>query len=295
MKPTLLVTACVSLLWAGALGAQDKPDFSGYAWSFNASLTKEHRWSRVRATGPKSHGRRRWKSSRHFPTRRPDFTRRPVHAGLHLSVRRFRTTSRRAGEITTRRCAHWEGDKLVVVSSAIHRAARGALCRLERGVHARRPQSRRGAHRKRRRGSPRRARSLLQGRLRSPHGRSVTRSVPARRGPSGVCQTVDRIWRATGCRRRDPSWSVEARRPGSGSRGDAAWSSNPPDGKVPYQPWAAAERERRRNDLLNDREPHCFPSASPGRWRSACRTRFCSSTPRCWCSSNMCTRVASSQ
>jgi hypothetical protein len=40
---------------------------------------------------------------------------------------------------------------------------------------------------------------------------------------------------------------------------------DPPDGKLPYQPWALAERERRRRpeNAYEDNEGRCFPSGVP--------------------------------
>jgi hypothetical protein len=48
-------------------------------------------------------------------------------------------------------------------------------------------------------------------------------------------------------------------------RGGKTIVVDPPDGKIPYQPWALAERDSRRRPEMNYHDPdtHCFPAGVP--------------------------------
>jgi hypothetical protein len=63
----------------------------------------------------------------------------------------------------------------------------------------------------------------------------------------------------------DSSILLEAHPAGFGVNARDSIIADPPDGKFPYQPWALAERDRRRRPENNYEDPqgHCFLSGAP--------------------------------
>jgi hypothetical protein len=58
---------------------------------------------------------------------------------------------------------------------------------------------------------------------------------------------------------------IEEHPPSLGNRGGRSVVIDPPNGKIPYQPWALAERDLRRlpESSYDDPELHCFPAGVP--------------------------------
>jgi hypothetical protein len=173
------------------------------------------------------------------------------------------TTARSPGDITTRAAAVWEGGTLVVTSRRSFTGPQGEVTFDLKEAY-----------------------SLVNGnltidRVETQAGKSIARKVVYSKGSFGSHAVAPRPERprASGPLPRlsngrpdlrgfwigdsSATWSVEAHQAGFGLAGGHSVIVEPPDGKVPYQAWAAAERERRSQDLFNDPEPHCFPSGVP--------------------------------
>ena len=264
MKRVFVVASSVGLvLSAIALSAQERPDFSG-SWTFNAALTSEPGVGGG-GTGPQIS----WPTTLEIKQTRAQMevqssTRQQFTQVLTYPLDGSETTIRTAGDITTRATATWEGGTLVVTSRRSFTGPQGEIVHDLREVY-----------------------SLLEGnlvvnRMETQEGKSTTRKVVYSKGgfeAHTVASAPPSRPRAAGPIARVPngrpnlegfwvgdssaSWSVEAHQAGFGLAGGKSLIIDPPDGKVPYRPWAAAERERRRNDLYNDPEPHCFPSGVP--------------------------------
>ena len=261
MNRAMCAACCVAL--SAVAAAQNKPDFSG-SWTFNAALTAE---SGVGGggTGPQIS----WPTTLDIAQTRTQIevqnsTRQQFTQVLVYPLDGSETTIRSAGDITTKATAQWDGDALVVTSRRTFTGPQGEVTFDLKEAY-----------------------SLVNGNLsvdrtETQSGKSTTRKVMYSKGSFGahtVAAPRPNRPRATGSIVRLPngrpnlegywvgdssaSWSVEAHQAGFGLAGGKGLVIDPPDGKVPYQRWAAAERERRRNDLYNDPEPHCFPSGIP--------------------------------
>ena len=243
--------------------AQDRPDFSG-TWTFNARLSGEAGVGGA-GTGPQI----TWPTTLEIRQTRAQMevqssTRQQFTQTVAYPLDGSETTVRVAGDITIRARATWEGSKLEVTSRRSFTGPQGEVTVDAKEVYSLADGS------------------LIVERTASEFGRAATRRVVYSKGSFDAHMVAtsqpDRRARAGPIPRlpngrpdlqgywlgdSSGSWSVEAHQAGFGLAGGGTLIVDPPDGKVPYQPWAAAERERRRLDLLNDPEPHCFPSGVP--------------------------------
>jgi hypothetical protein len=263
MKRALMAVNSAALALTIGAAAQSRPDFSG-AWTYNAALSPASGQGGA-STGPQIT----------WPTTL-DIKQTPTHLEVQTSTRQqhtqsvaypldgSETTVRGAGDITTRSVAVWDGNTLVITSRRSYTGPQGEITLDLKEIY-----------------------SLVGGNLRvdrteTQEGKSTTRNVvyskgsfgrhavaPARADRRAAAGPIPRLpngrpnlqgyWNGDS----SASWSVEAHQAGFGLAGGTGVIIDPPSGEVPYQPWAAAERERRRNDLYNDPEPHCFPSGVP--------------------------------
>jgi hypothetical protein len=171
------------------------------------------------------------------------------------------TMIRGAGDITTRATAVWDGDRLAITSTRTFVSPQGEIALGLREVYG-----------------------LVNGtlvvdRTETQDGKSTPRKVVYTKGPYVPVAAAGQNRRPSGPAPRlangrpdlqgywlgpiSAAYSVEAHPPSFEENGASSAVIDPPDGKVPYQPWAAAERQRRSHDLYNDPEPHCFPSGVP--------------------------------
>ena len=263
MKRAFPAMLCVALGWPAVTRAQNKPDFSG-SWTFNAALT-----SLSDVSGAGTGGQITWPATLVImqTPRQMDVqasTRQQFTQTATYLFDGSETTARGAAGITTRASAIWEGNRLVVTSRRSFVGPQGevtvdlkeAYGLVDGNLAVDRTE-------------------ILQGKLttrtvvysKGGFGAHAVAPRPARRqaGPASVPRLPGGTPNLQGYWTGDSSgsWSVEAHQPGFGLAGGSGLIVDPADGKVPYQPWAAAERERRRNDLYNDPEPHCFPSGVP--------------------------------
>jgi hypothetical protein len=258
----LAATLSVALLLGTVAGAQDQPDFSG-TWTFNAALTDDPGVGGA-GTGPQIS----WPTTldiKQTPTRIAvqTSTRQQLSQTFAFAIDGTESTFTTAGDITTRGSARWQGITLLVTSRRSYLGPQGEVTFELREAYSLSDGN------------------LLVDRTETQAGRSTRRTLVYSKGgfvPPPVAVPPRRT-SAAGPIARLPngrpnlegywvgdssaSWSVEAHQPGFGLAGGRSLITDPSDGQVPYQPWAAAERERRRGDLYNDPEPHCFPSGIP--------------------------------
>ncbi len=259
----VVAISTVLILAAAIAKAQDKPDLSG-TWSFNAALTDAAGVGGF-GTGPQVS----WpttlvikQTATHVEVQ--NSTRQQLTQTLSFPLDGSETTTKTPGDITTRGTAMWQGAALVVTSRRSFTGPQGEVTFDLTEVYSLANGN------------------LLVERTESQGGKSTTRKIVYSKGgfvahtaapPRPVHRpSAEAIPRLAGGRPNlagfwvgdsSASWSVEAHQAGFGLAGGHSLITDPPDGMVPYQPWAAAERERRRNDLYNDPEPHCFPSGVP--------------------------------
>ena len=262
MRRAFSVAVSGVLLLPALTSAQEKPDFSG-TWTFDGALTA------VAVNGPGAGGRNSWPMTLAIKQTR---TQMEVESGAYQQLTQTvtyaldgsETTARSAGDITTRAVAVWDGDRLGVTSRRSFNGPQGEVTINLKEVY-----------------------SLVNGNLtvdrtETQQGKPLTRKVVYSRGrfvPQAALLAEPARPAATEAIPRLPdgkpdfrgfwlgpisaAYSVEAFPASFETGGSRSSVIDPADGKVPYQPWAAAERERRRNDLYNDPEPHCFPSGVP--------------------------------
>ncbi len=262
MTRAFLAIVCAPLALRAMTAGQSRPDFSG-AWTFNAALTGPSDLGGA-GTGPQI----TWPTTLEITQTQARIdvqgsTPQQLTQTLAYPLDGSETTIRSPGDITTRAVAVWEGDRLVVTSKRSFTGPQGDVTFDLKEAY-----------------------SLVNGNLaidrtETQAGKSTTRTVVYSTGSFGRHAVAPRPNRqaAAGPIPRLPdgrpnlegfwtgdssaSWSVEAHQAGFGLAGGDGVIVDPPDGRVPYQPWATAERERRRHDLYNDPEPHCFPSGIP--------------------------------
>ena len=263
MRRAFLAAVIVALVLPCGSSAQDRPDFSG-TWKFSSVLSGQ-----VGGGGGGAAGGRNWATTLVI-TQTPDrievqgsaFQQLTQTATYTLDGKE--TTFRSAGDITTKATAVWDGNALVITARRSFVGPQGEVAYDQREVYSLvngnlavertdiqqgKSTSRKGVYAK---GEVPRAAAIPAANRRAPAG-------PFRRLANGH-PDMQGYWIGQAQRAAD---SVEGNEASFGVGGGSTVIVDPPDGKVPYQPWAAAERERRKHDLYNDPEPHCFPSGVP--------------------------------
>jgi hypothetical protein len=263
MARRVFVTVCGLLLAHAVPQGQNRPDFSG-TWTFNATLT-----AGPAVAGASTGQQITWPTTLEITQSASDIevrssTRQQFTQRLPLKFDGSESTVMGGGDITIRAASGWEGDRLIVKSRRSFASPLGevvvelkeAYGLVDGNLVVERTETQAG--------KPATRRIVYSKGAFDPQ--SVAVAAPTRTHTAGPVSRLangrpdfEGYWVGDS----SASWSVEAHQAGFGLAGGKSLIVDPPDGNVPYQPWALAERERRRHDLYNDPEPHCFPSGVP--------------------------------